>query len=346
MPQTAAGAFANIGESAALIWASALVACALAIVVLTPLFRNVAIAIPTHRSSHSTPTPQWGGLAISAATLAVTVVALIALGLADAAPGRLVPLLAGAVLLIVLGGIDDMRSLGAGVKLVVQAVAVALMLAAVPDGLDVLPVLPEWLERVVLFAGAVWFVNLVNFMDGIDWMMVAEVVPITAGIVIIGIVGTLPAEAVVLALALNGAMLGFAPFNRPVARLFMGDTGSLPIGLLLAWLLITVAGQGYLAAAILLPLYFLADTGATLYRRACAGEKLWVAHRWHFYQRARDNGLGNLQIIARVLAVNIALVGLAVLSVMAQARVSQYLALLSGGCLVGWLMLDLARRRS
>ena len=120
----------------------------------------------------------------------------------------------------------------------------------------------------MLFVGALWFVNLVNFMDGIDWMMVAEVVPITAGVALIGALGALPPEALIVALALNGAMLGFAPFNRPVARLFMGDMGSLPIGLLLAWLLILVAGSGHLVAALLLPLYFVADTGATLLRRA------------------------------------------------------------------------------
>jgi len=79
-------------------------------------------------------------------------------------------------------------------------------------------------------------------MDGIDWMMVAEVVPITAGVAIIGALGALPPAALVVALALNGAMLGFAPFNRPVARLFMGDMGSLPVGLLIAWLLIVIAG--------------------------------------------------------------------------------------------------------
>ena len=54
-------------------------------------------------------------------------------------------------------------------------------------------------------------------------------------------------------------MIGFAPFNRPVARLFLGDVGSLPIGLLLFWLLVLTAGNGHLAAALILPLYYLAD---------------------------------------------------------------------------------------
>src|SRR6185369_2068230 len=99
-----------------------------------------------------------------------------------------------------------------------------------------------------------------------------------AGLTIFGLAGALPLYATLTAVSLCGAMIGFAPFNRPVARLFLGDVGSLPVGLLLGWLLILLAGSGHLAAALLLPLYFVADTGATLLRRARAGEQLWVAH--------------------------------------------------------------------
>lgn len=327
---------------APVIWGGALVACTLLIRVLMPVFRNVALAVPTQRSSHHTPTPQWGGLAISAATIGVTALALSISGLGG---NGLAWVLLAALLLVVLGGVDDLRHLGAGVKLAVQAAAVALILAALPEHLRALPFLPMWAERALLFVGALWFVNLVNFMDGIDWMMVAEVVPVTLGIAIVGAIGDLPPEALIVALALNGAMLGFAPYNRPVARLFMGDMGSLPIGLLLAWLLMVLAGAGHLAAALLLPLYFVADASVTLLRRARAGERLWVAHRTHFYQRARDNGFNTLQVIKRVFAVNVALVGLAALSVAVPSTVSQLLALAAGACLVGWVLIDFSRRR-
>ena len=102
--------------------------------------------------------------------------------------------------------------------------------------------------------------------------------------------GALPRDATLVALALCGAMIGFAPFNRPVARLFLGDVGSLPIGLLLGWLLVVLAGSGHFAAALLLPLYYLADATITLLRRLANGEPVWQAHRSHFYQRAMDNG--------------------------------------------------------
>jgi UDP-N-acetylmuramyl pentapeptide phosphotransferase/UDP-N-acetylglucosamine-1-phosphate transferase len=341
-----AGAWSIVGNLGPVVWLNALIACALLILVLTPIFRNFAIAVPTHRSSHRAPTPQWGGLAISAATLGVTAGAIWLSGLfgAEARHGVSLLLLV-ALLMVALGAADDHYHLGAAAKLAAQAVAIALMLSALPEGMRALPYFPAWLERGLLFVGALWFVNLVNFMDGIDWMMVAEVVPITVGVALIGALGALPPEALVVALALNGAMLGFAPFNRPVARLFMGDMGSLPVGLLLAWLLILVAGSGHLVAALLPPLYFVADTGATLLRRARAGERLWVAHRTHFYQRARDNGFTNMRIVGRIFLVNVGLVALAALSVVDGTTWSSVVALLIGIGLVAWLMESFVRAR-
>ena len=93
---------------------------------------------------------------------------------------------------------------------------------------------------------------------------VAETVPIAASVFVFAMLGAVPAEAGLVGLALAGAMLGFAPFNRPVAKLFLGDVGSLPIGLLLGWLLLLVAAGGHLVAALLLPLYYLAAATITI----------------------------------------------------------------------------------
>ena len=162
---------------------------------------------------------------------------------------------------------------------------------------------------------------------------------------VVGALGALPPEALIVALALNGAMLGFAPFNRPVARLFMGDMGSLPIGLLTGWLLLLVAGSGHWAAAVLLPLYFVADSTLTLLRRARAGEKLWEAHRTHFYQRAGDAGLRTVEIVGRIFAVNLGLVALAAVSVIAGSAAVDVATVLLGAALVAWLLASLARGR-
>src|SRR2546423_6011167 len=163
----------------------------------------------------------------------------------------------------------------------------------------------------ILLLGGVWFVNLMNFMAGIDWMTVAEVVPVTAGAALLGAIGAAPPEAVLIALGLLGAIIGFAPFNRPVAKLFLGDVGSLPIGLLLGWIMLLLAGRGHLAAALLLPLYYLADATLTLGHRLLRREAVWKAHRTHFYQRAADRGFSVQEIVVRVFVLNVALAALA-----------------------------------
>jgi UDP-N-acetylmuramyl pentapeptide phosphotransferase/UDP-N-acetylglucosamine-1-phosphate transferase len=196
----------------------------------------------------------------------------------------------------------------------------------------------------IVFAG-IWFVNLVNFMDGIDWITVAEVVPVSAGLALFGVMGALPPAATALAFALAGAMIGFAPFNRPVARLFLGDVGSLPIGLMLGYLLTLLAGDGHLAAALLLPLYYLADATITLLRRATRGEALMQAHRSHFYQQALDNGLGIYRIVGGVFALNVILIALAGVTLLTLSPAWHWAAVLAGCALVVLLLRYFARAK-
>ena len=128
---------------------------------------------------------------------------------------RLAVVFSGTVALAVVGAVDDLHVLEAVPRLLLQTAAVALVIAALPPDLRIINALPWWVERGIILVGGVWFVNLVNFMDGIDWMTVAEVVPVTAGIGLLGLMGALPQDATLVALAVCGAMIGFAPFNRP-----------------------------------------------------------------------------------------------------------------------------------
>ena len=153
-----------------------------------------------------------------------------------------------------------------------------------------------------------------------------------------GALGLAGQDVTVVAAALFGAIIGFAPFNRPVARLFLGDVGSLPIGLLVAWMLYRLALDGGLAAALLLPLYYLADATITLFRRLMRRERVWEAHRTHFYQQATDRGLPVVRIAAHVLTVNIALAGLAGATLVWRSVPAQLAALALGGVLVALVL--------
>ena len=99
--------------------------------------------------------------------------------------------------------------------------------------------------------------------------------------------------------------------NTQPAKLFLGDVGSVPLGYLLAWLLLTAAMNGAWAAALILPLYYLADATITLAKRGARGAKIWRAHHEHFYQRAVQGGASHGRVAAQVLACNVILVILA-----------------------------------
>src|SRR5215471_2598993 len=313
------------------------------IVLLLPLFRRYSLSRPNARSSHSIPTPQGGGAAV---ILAVT----IAFGIDSVfiEPQRtlsadLLSLGAAVVLLTVLGAIDDVFPIAPLWRLVVQAVAVILAVAIMPTELRAIPIVPVAVERTAEIVAGLWFVNLVNFMDGIDLMTVAEIVPSTASIFIFSLLGAAPSLAGSVALALCGAILGFAPFNRPVAKLFLGDVGSLPIGLLLFWLLLQLAGSGHLAAAILLPLYYVADATVTLLRRIMRGEPITEAHRTHFYQLAVIRKLSVMTVVQSAFAVNVALALLAALSIRMSSVVLDLFAVAGGGALVAALLVMMWR---
>ncbi len=151
------------------------------------------------------------------------------------APARpaLLAVLASAVFLTVLGALDDAHALPVSWRLIGQALAALALAFSLPQGFRLLPdLMPLVVERALLVFGIVWFVNAVNFLDGLDWMTVAQVVPMTLGIAALQALGAVPATIGLLALALLGATLGFALFNKHPAKIFLGDAGSLPIGLM------------------------------------------------------------------------------------------------------------------
>ena len=311
---------------------------------IRPMLLRHALARPNARSSHRIPTPQGAGIAVIAATL---VVAGAIIAFDNAAELKIPIAVFGASLFIaIVGFADDVKSIPVLPRLLLQGAAVGAILYATSRDLRIVPDCPIWIERGLLLLAGLWFMNLVNFMDGLDWMTLAEVVPVTGAIVLLGFMGEVPASTTIVAAALCGAMLGFAPFNRPVARIFLGDVGSLPIGLLLGWCLLLLAYRHQFAAALLLPLYYLSDATVTLLRRLVRREPFWAAHRSHFYQRATDNGFTVLRVVGEVFALNVGLAVLAIASTQTQSAAVQTVLLMIGGVATAWLMHRFSQRRT
>jgi len=312
------------------------------IFLLKPLLSRHLLAHPNERSSHATATPEGAGYGVVGSVLLVCAALVL---FATLPPPSLVPVLAGAAVLTVIGGLDDAHALAVSWRLLGQALVALGVVLMLPQDFRLLPdLLPLGVERALLVVGVVGFVNAINFLDGLDWMTVAQVVPMTLGAAILCGLGVVPVSLGVLALALLGAMLGFAVFNKHPAQIFLGDAGSLPIGLVLAYVLIYVA-EAHIVSAILLALYSLADTTLTLLRRLRAGERVFSAHRTHFYQRAVAQGLRVPQVTARVFWLGLWLMTLAIAAAMAKSLTFDITALVMGSAGVWFVLFNFAKGR-
>jgi UDP-N-acetylmuramyl pentapeptide phosphotransferase/UDP-N-acetylglucosamine-1-phosphate transferase len=218
----------------------------------------------------------------------------------------------GAVVLGAIGWLDDLHGLSPALRLLVQFAAVAGGIWALPRGAVFQGWLPPALDGVAAAFAWVWFVNLFNVMDGIDGLDGSEAAALGLGLMLLaamGVGGDLDVAGPATAIA--AASLGFLVWNWAPARIFLGDVGSVPLGYALGFLLLEQAARGHWRAALILPLYFLADATLTLLRRLLRGELVWQAHREHFYQRAVQRGLSHAAVVVRVIAADIVLIGCA-----------------------------------
>jgi UDP-N-acetylmuramyl pentapeptide phosphotransferase/UDP-N-acetylglucosamine-1-phosphate transferase len=275
------------------------------------LVQRAVMDLPNERSSHSVPTPRGGGIAVTACVL----LGWMATPLASAPPPGLTAIAGLALLLALVSWLDDRKGLGPLSRLLAQAAAVGIGLAILPETPVLQGIAPFWLDRALAFFAWLWFVNLYNFMDGIDGITGVETLALGAGIALLsrlGGIGETGLEAPALVLA--AAALGFLVWNWHPAKLFLGDVGSVPLGFLLGWLLVVMAQNGLWAAALILPAYYLVDATLTLIRRLLRGEKIWQAHRSHFYQRAVQTGWSHAEVSKRILLADLGLIALAAFS--------------------------------
>jgi UDP-N-acetylmuramyl pentapeptide phosphotransferase/UDP-N-acetylglucosamine-1-phosphate transferase len=287
--------------------------------VLTWLERREILDQPNERSSHTLPTPKGGGIATSG--LIILFILFSALAPLDwfeaAATGPGLWLAGGVAVLALVSWWDDLRGLPQAVRLLVHVVVVGLVLKLgwVQGEINFIDSVPDWAEFIGVLLIWVWFINLFNFMDGIDGLAGVEGTAICVGVLALMVFGSLKPGLTFQAAAVAGITLGFLWFNWHPARLFLGDVGSVPLGLVLGALLLQTAKDIYWAPVLVLPLYYWVDATLTLLSRILRGEKFWQSHRQHYYQKAVINGLSHARVTVAVGIANVALIFLAVTSV-------------------------------
>lgn len=279
---------------------------------LTGAVRRYALArslldVPTARSSHAVPTPRGGGLAIVLAFLG----SLPMLVLKDVLSwSTMWALLGGGALIAALGFLDDHGHVAARWRLLGHFFAagwVLLWLGGLPPlRLGEATLELGWMGHGLALIGLVWLLNLYNFMDGIDGIAAVEAICVCFGGALLYVLVGYPTQAwTPLGLAL--AVLGFLYWNFPPARIFMGDTGSGFLGLVLgiqalqaAWLV----SELFWAWLILLGI-FVVDATLTLLVRLLKRERVYEAHRSHAYQSASRHFGRHLPVTLAVAVLNL-----------------------------------------
>lgn len=264
--------------------------------------------IPQERSNHTGHTPTGGGLAL---VTSILVSFLIYCLLSQAISLQTFGLIAISACLMTLSWLDDKHSLPALLRLAVHLLLCSL---AVLFLFDFSPpaFMPPALFNIALILAWVWYMNLYNFMDGIDGITSIQTLCVCAGIIILGLLHNHDALThITLAAIIAAATCGFLCFNWHPAKLFMGDVGSIPLGFLTGYLLLQSAYDILWAAPLILTFYYLTDASYTLLKRLKNKEKIWIAHSKHFYQQAVRGGKSHKQVVLGLLCTNLCLIMIA-----------------------------------
>jgi UDP-N-acetylmuramyl pentapeptide phosphotransferase/UDP-N-acetylglucosamine-1-phosphate transferase len=264
------------------------------------IIRNI-VDVPNQRSLHTRPIPRIGGVPVMIGTIGAYV---------SFSHNPLWPILLPLLGLIIISLVDDIADLPVGSRFFVHVVAVIFFLC---NGLGHPPVN---LIIIVLVPVMVWMINLYNFMDGSDGL--------AGGMTMIGFLSYGAAallenqsDIALLSFSIAGSAAGFLTYNFPPAKVFLGDSGSIPLGFAAG----SIGFLGWKSSIwpVWFPLLvfspFIIDASVTLAMRFIRGEKFWEAHREHYYQRMVRMGWGHRRtaLLEYVLMICVALSALAAL---------------------------------
>ncbi len=304
-------------------WLVGLIVALVLAAVLTPVVRAGAariglVDLPEQRRVHDKPVPTAGGLAI-----------FVAFWLAVAAAGGLgdpttVGILIGSALLAALCLVDDIYHLSPAPRFLGQIIValIALQWGVRVEGLTNPLALFGGTSYLALGASAgpltvLWIVfmtNAINWIDGLDGLA-AGVCALCAGTLAVMALSMGMSQVGVLGAAAAGACLGFLPYNFNPARIFMGDTGAMFLGYLLACVSVTGAFKSTAALAVFVPMLVLGvpiyDALSTTIRRAVNGKPIYNADRTHLHHRLLARGFSQKQTVVLIYGLTAALCGAA-----------------------------------
>ncbi|MBN9542711.1 MAG: glycosyltransferase family 4 protein [Alphaproteobacteria bacterium] len=253
------------------------------------LAKNSILDIPNERSNHKVPTPRGAGLALLASVTLLWPV--FGAYFIYSFEYNLIMTTAVAILGVV-SFMDDKKPLKPGVRLGVHiAVASFTIFLLMPQRNVLLPEnVPVLVEKLMLIICMAYFVNIYNFMDGIDGITAVNTITVLLGMSVFAYVSGIGENYIYLSGLIIGFCFAFLIFNWHPAKIFLGDVGSVPLGYLVGAFALYLAYHGYLWQAMLINAYYILDATITILIRLKNKENILEAHSKHFYQKAVRSG--------------------------------------------------------
>ncbi len=255
---------------------------------------------PNIRSNHRKP------IALGAGIIIIPLILFISLKLGFVWKKEILLCL---FILFIISILDDIKNINPLLRLVFHFLSISIFVASyfysVLNETIILNTSIKLFCILAFIVSIVWFINGFNFMDGIDGITSVEVIFISLSIIYFQFF--LEESINILALTIFITMTVFIYFNWSPASIFLGDSGSIPLGFLIINLLIDLALKGYWLSAFILPLYYIMDTSLTLLKRIYNRKKFWQPHSEHYYQVALKNGFSHINVNTFIILVNIGL---------------------------------------
>ena len=269
------------------------------------LERKKVFDIPNERSSHTKPMPKGGGWIIVIFLMILFLPPIYAYGRGFPEPHWTDSFLYIHVPITILGlailsWLADIKNISPFIRLFFQFFIIFYLLAAVKLTNDAITYLDVVMSSLLI----VWFINIFNFMDGIDGITPSVAITILAGYLIATSSNIISYDIY----SIIFCCLGLLFWNWHPAKIFLGDVGSVILGFICILFLITLAYDGQWGWAISLPMYYILDTSITLINRFIDGKKIWQAHNEHFYQKAVQSGMNHSQVVKLIIALQILII--------------------------------------
>ncbi len=270
---------------------------------------------PNERKKHKASTATSGGIVVAILLSLATIFYYFYINQEI----KIIYLLAAIIILAVISTLDDIFHLQIIIRLPVQFLSSWLVIQSLsPIHVPQLDFIPSDMLNIIILVGMVYFINIYNFMDGIDGSASSVAIHIAVSfIIIVACFGSYEDNKffIFLALTLSFACKGFLAHNWSPAKIFLGDVGSTVIGLVCGTLMLVLSKNGFLAAAIIIPGYYIADSTITLLKRIIRKERFWEPHTQHFFQVAARNLNCHAKVTKKIIKYNSVLLSLSILSV-------------------------------